>query len=92
MVLGIYFRNEKAAQRVRFGAGYPADVHADIPADVPAGGKNFGQALENKHFGADIHGPKARTSMTPKNSGQNNFGLNVRSLLFGNNFGADGKR
>ena len=32
-------------------------------------GKNFGHALEilkkNKHFGADIHDPKARTSMTP---------------------------
>ena len=28
------FRNEKAAQRVSFGAGYPADVHANIPADV----------------------------------------------------------
>ena len=27
-------RNEKAAQRLSFGAGYPADVHADIPADV----------------------------------------------------------
>ena len=25
---------KKAAQRVRFGAGYPADVHADIPEDV----------------------------------------------------------
>ena len=33
------------------------------------GAKNFGQALkilENKHFGADIHDPKARTSMTPR--------------------------
>ena len=30
----IFFRNEKAAQRVSFGAGYPADVHADIPADI----------------------------------------------------------
>ena len=27
-------RNEKAAQRVSFGAGHPADVHADILADV----------------------------------------------------------
>ena len=60
-----YFKNEKAAQRVGFGAGYPADVHADIPADVR------GQKLrsnprdpgkkKNKHFGADIHDPKART-------------------------------
>ena len=30
------FRNEKAAQRVSFGAGYPSNVHADIPADVRA--------------------------------------------------------
>ena len=29
-----YFRNEKAAQKVSFGAGNPVDVHADIPADV----------------------------------------------------------
>ena len=27
-------RNEKSAQRVSFGAGYPADIRADIPADV----------------------------------------------------------
>ena len=27
-------KNEKEAQRVSFGAGYPADVHADIQADV----------------------------------------------------------
>ena len=37
-----------------------------------------------KHFGADIHDPKARTSMAPggflKNFGQKNFGLNFRSL------------
>ena len=57
--------NEKAAQRVSFWAAYPADVYADIPADVR--GQNFGQALKilekkNKHFGADVHDPKARTS------------------------------
>ena len=61
------FRNEKAAPRVSVGAGYPADVHADIPADVReqklrAGPRNPGR---NKDFGADIHDPKARTSMTP---------------------------
>ena len=37
-----------------------------IRADVPA--KNFGQGGENpgknKHFGTDIHDPKARTSTT----------------------------
>ena len=38
----------------------------------------------NKHFGADIHDPKARTSMTrggvQNNFSQNNFWLNFRSL------------
>ena len=38
------FKNEKAAQRTSFGAGYPADINADIPVDVR--GKNFGQTLE----------------------------------------------
>ena len=41
---------------------------------------------KNKHIGADVHEPKARTSMTPgrfkKNSGQKNFRLNFRSLLW----------
>ena len=54
-----------------------------------SGGKNFGQALEilekNKHFGADIHDPKARTSMTrrgvEKNFGLKKFGLNFHSLI-----------
>ena len=57
---------EKAAQRVSFGAGYPADVHADVTVDLRD--KHFGQALEilekNKHFGVDVYDPKARTSMT----------------------------
>ena len=39
------------------------------------------KSLKNKHFGADIHDPKARTSMTPGNFGQKNFGLNFRSLM-----------
>ena len=64
----IFFKNEKAAQRVSFGAGYLADVHADIPADVRgqklrSSPRNPGR--KNKHFGADVHHPKARTSMTP---------------------------
>ena len=61
-------RNEKAAQRVSFGAGYPADVHADIPADVRGQELRSGprKAGKNKHFGADIHDPKARTSMTAR--------------------------
>ena len=43
------------------------------------------KSLKNKHFGVDIHDPKARTSMTrggvKKNFGQKNFGLNFRSLI-----------
>ena len=39
---------------------------------------------KNKHFGADIHDRKARTSTTvrrfPKSSVRRNFGLNFRSL------------
>ena len=33
-IFRVLVRNEKAAQKLSFGAGYPADVHADIPADV----------------------------------------------------------
>ena len=62
-------RNEKAAQRVSSGAGYPADVRADIRADV------WGQSLvrpskswESKPVRADIHDPEVRTSMTPERS------------------------
>ena len=50
-------------------------------------GPNFGQGGQNpgknRHLGADIHDPKARTSMTLRdfqNFGQRNFGLNFRSL------------
>ena len=61
------FRNEKAAQRVSFGAGYPVDIHADIPADVR--GQKLRSALEileKQAFrcghpwpeGADVHDPK----------------------------------
>ena len=59
--------NEKAAQRVSSWAGYPADVHADILADVRGQKLRSGprKSLENKHFSADIHDSKARTSMTP---------------------------
>ena len=43
------------------------------------------KSRRNKHFGADVHDPKARTSMTPgackKNFGRKNVGLNFRSLL-----------
>ena len=46
----------------RTSCGHPGVIRADIP------GKNFGQGGQNpgknKHFGADIHDPKARTSTT----------------------------
>ena len=59
-------RNENAAQRASFGAGYPVDVHADIPADVRGQKLRSGPVNpgKNEHFGADIHDPKARTSTT----------------------------
>ena len=42
------------------------------------------KSWKNKHFGAGIHDPKARTSMTrrgwKKNFGLKKFGLNFRSL------------
>ena len=63
-------RNEKAAQRVSFGAGYPADVHAAVPADVRGQKLRIRSGAQkksgkNKHFGVDVHDPKVRTSMTP---------------------------
>ena len=81
------FKNEKAAQRVSFGAGYPADVHADIPADVRGQKASVKPSKlwekKNKHVGADVHDPKARTSMTlgrvRRNFGQKNFGLSFCS-------------
>ena len=51
-------KNEKAAQRVSFGAGYPADVHADIPADVR------GQKLRSSPRNPGKTSILARTSMT----------------------------
>ena len=79
-------RNEKAAQRVSFGAGYPADIRTDIPADVRgqklrSGPRNPGKTsisvrTSMTHFGADVHDPKR----VQNNFGQKNFGLNFRSL------------
>ena len=75
-------RNEKAAQRVSFGGSYPADVHADIPADVR--GQKLRSGLEilekNKHFGADMHDPKARTSMTPGGKKKNETSVGPKDL------------
>ena len=45
----------------RISRGRPRIIRADVP------GQKFRalKTLENKHFGADIHDPSARTSMTP---------------------------
>ena len=54
----------------RTSRGHPGVIRADIPAqNFGQGGRNPGK---NKHFGADIHDPKARTSTTL--SGFQNFG------------------
>ena len=51
-------KNEKAAQRVSFGAGHPADVHADIPADAR------GQKLRSSPRNPGKINMSVRTSMT----------------------------
>ena len=49
----------------RTSRGHPGVIRADIPAqNFGQGGQNPG--TKNKHFGADIHDSKARTSTTLK--------------------------
>ena len=73
-------KGDKPAQRENFRDECAADILSDRV-------KNFGQAktlknLKNKHLGADIHEPNARTSMTrrgcKKNFRQTNFRLIFR--------------
>ena len=52
------FKNEKSAKRGSFRAGYPADICR------PKTSVRALRILENKHLGADIRDPKARTSTT----------------------------
>ena len=82
------FRNEKISPKRKFSGWTSREHPGVIRADIPA--QNFGQSGQNpgknRHFGADIHDPKARTSTTlriSKNFGQKNFGLNFRSLRLG---------
>ena len=86
IVVALLCRNENAAQRGSFRAGYPADILGSFARDIPA--QNFGQGPPNRGK-ASIW---ARTSMTRrrgrprlqgicKNFGQNNFGLNFRFLF-----------
>ena len=81
------FQERKISPKRKFlgqiSRGHPGVIRADIPA------QNFGSGpskswKKNKHLGADIHDPKARTSTTPRDLQKlrsENFGLNFRSLL-----------
>ena len=68
----------------RISRGGPRVIRADVPGQkLPAGLRNPGK---NKHLGADIHDPNARTSMTPrgvqKNFVQKNFVQKNFVLIF----------
>ena len=59
------FKNEKSAQRGSLGDGHPADVRGSFTRiSRPKTSVRAVKILENKHFGTDIHDPKARTSTT----------------------------
>ena len=60
-------KNKKSAQRGSFWDGRPADIRGSFaPISRPKTSVRAVKILEkkNKHFGADIHDPKARTSTT----------------------------
>ena len=59
-------RKEKSAQGGSFGDGYPADIRGSFARiSRPKTSVRALKILEkNKHLGADIHDPKARTSTT----------------------------
>ena len=59
-------KNEKSAQRGSFWDGHPADIRGHscgYPGPKLRSGRSKSWK-KNKHFGADIHDPKARTSTT----------------------------
>ena len=56
-------KNEKSAQRGSFRAGYPADIRGSF-ARISRPNTSVRVLKKNKHLGADIHDPKARTSTT----------------------------
>ena len=59
------YENENSAQRVSFWDGYPADIRGSFARIFrPKTSVRALKILENKHLGADIHDPKARTSTT----------------------------
>ena len=61
-------KNKKSAQRGSFWDAYPADIRGSFARiSRPNTSVRALEMLEkNKHLGADIHDPKARTSMTPR--------------------------
>ena len=62
---GTTLKNEKAAQRVSFWDGYPADIRGSFARiSRPKTSVRALKSWKNRHLGADIHDPKARTSTT----------------------------
>ena len=58
-------KKEKSAQRGSFWDGHPADIRGHsrgYPGPKVRSGRS--KSWKNKHLGADIHDPKARTSTT----------------------------
>ena len=62
-----FIKNEKSAQRGSFRDGRPADIRGSfVRISRAKTSVRALETLENKHFGADIRDPKARTSTTPR--------------------------
>ena len=60
-----HVKNGQSAQRGSFWDGYPADIRGSFARiSRPKTSVRALKILENKHLGADIHDPKARTSTT----------------------------
>ena len=58
-------KNEKSAQGGSFWHGYPANIRGSFAQIArPKTSVRAFEILENKHLGADVHDPKARTSTT----------------------------
>ena len=75
------FRNDKSAQKRKFGDGYPADIRGSFARiSRPKTSVRSSKYWKNKHLGADIDDPKARTSTTLRDF------QNIRSKNFGLNF------
>ena len=60
-----FFKNETSAQRGSFWDRHPEDIRGSFARiSRPKTSVRAVEILENKHLGADIHDPKARTSTT----------------------------